>query len=333
MLALARRMEQQLRDAFLSSVSDIRSVVVLRQLSQAIETGDTERAIALLHLRPEFFDRFTRAHVAAYSEAGAALAPLMARALESRGSRSSGLARFTPTAPRAASWLASTGFQLVASFIEDQTEAVRLVLTAALVRGDRPETIAREIAGRYISGQRRGGILGLTPAQALSVDRARQELQTVSGSAAYLKRELRDRRFDPAVRSAIASGRRLSQQEIETIVARYSDRTLYYRALLIAKTEFHVAAEAAREESLQQLIERGIVSASQVERVWHSRGYDGRTRDTHLAMSGQVVQVGSPFRSPSGALLMHPGDRSLGAPAAEIVRCRCRSSVRRRKIG
>lgn len=49
---------------------------------------------------------------------------------------------------------------------------------------------------------------------------------------------------------------------------------------------------------------------------------DGKVRDTHRAADGQKVKHGEPF-TVGGYRLMHPGDGSLGAPAREVVRCRC----------
>lgn len=48
----------------------------------------------------------------------------------------------------------------------------------------------------------------------------------------------------------------------------------------------------------------------------------GRSRDTHIAADNIVVLVDEPFVV-GGYQLMHPGDRSLGAPAREIINCRC----------
>lgn len=330
MVALARRMEPRLTAAFIESITNIRSTIVLRELSGAVESGDVQSVVRLLNLRPEMLGPFTRAYALAYSEAGAALAPLIDSAVGALSRRWRGLTGFDPSLPRAAMWAASSGFQLAVDVIGDQTEAVRLILTAAIARGDRPESVARQLAGRYISGQRRGGVLGLTAQQAGFLERAREELSSPSTALRFLRRELRDRRYDSTVRSSAESGRRLTGEQISGILSRYSDRMLHHRAVSIARTEFHVVSEAARAEYVQQLVDRGVVSEADIMMEWVSRGFDGKTRHTHLAMSGQQRRLGEPFRSPSGALLLRPGDRSLGAPAAEIVRCRCRHRVVRR---
>lgn len=49
---------------------------------------------------------------------------------------------------------------------------------------------------------------------------------------------------------------------------------------------------------------------------------DARTRPTHAAADGQVRVIGQPFEV-GGYPMLHPLDGSLGAPASEIVSCRC----------
>jgi len=57
---------------------------------------------------------------------------------------------------------------------------------------------------------------------------------------------------------------------------------------------------------------------------------DGRTRDSHLAAHGQVVDVDKPFEV-GGAELMHPHDPA--GPAKETINCRCRSVTIHPDIG
>lgn len=50
---------------------------------------------------------------------------------------------------------------------------------------------------------------------------------------------------------------------------------------------------------------------------------DGRVRDDHLAMNGVEVPQDEPFVLPDGSKLMFPGDISMGAPAEQVINCRC----------
>jgi len=64
------------------------------------------------------------------------------------------------------------------------------------------------------------------------------------------------------------------------------------------------------------------VRAEDVVRAWDSAG-DARTRETHAAADLQdPVPQGQPFIV-GGYSLMYPGDTSLGAPAEEVINCRC----------
>ena len=86
-----------------------------------------------------------------------------------------------------------------------------------------------------------------------------------------------------------------------------------YRAEAIARTESIRASNASTNE----LFNKWNVPA----REWVATP-DGRGRESHMMMDGQVQPTGTPFESPlTGAKLMYPGD-----PAAlpeETVNCRC----------
>ena len=66
---------------------------------------------------------------------------------------------------------------------------------------------------------------------------------------------------------------------------------------------------------------------------WIATISDHRTRASHLAMNGVVIEVDQPFEVPAfmtsknvrveACRMMYPGDSSLGAPAGQIIQCRC----------
>ena len=163
-------------------------------------------------------------------------------------------------------------------------------------------------------------MVGLTRMQAGYVTAMRREL--VEGDPHYFTRALRDRRFDAAVKRGD-----LTQDDISRIAGRYSDRLLKFRGDTIARTEALSALHAGQYEAMQQAIDAGKVRADMVTKVWSATG-DGRTRDTHRAMDGQSQQWQSAFTSPSGAMFRYPQDVSLGAPADEVIGCRCHMTIR-----
>jgi len=64
----------------------------------------------------------------------------------------------------------------------------------------------------------------------------------------------------------------------------------------------------------------GAVSGNLVDTAW-STTMDGRERESHAAMDGQVVPFGQTFVSGLGNHLRYPGDPS--APAEDRINCRC----------
>jgi len=66
---------------------------------------------------------------------------------------------------------------------------------------------------------------------------------------------------------------------------------------------------------------------------WLPTTGDHRTRPSHLAMKGVVIDVDEAFEVPAfmaskntrvpACKMMYPADSSLGAPAAQIIQCRC----------
>lgn len=194
------------------------------------------------------------------------------------------------------------------------------MIERGVAAGRNPRAVALDIAGRIVDGKRAGGIIGLTSKQAGYVQSAREELENLS--EAYFDRKLRDKRFDRTVAKAIRDGKKLSAADTQRIVDRYADKMLSFRADNIARTEAISALHHGQHEAYQQLVDAGKVRADQITKVW-SATMDARTRDTHQAMNGQSVRFDGLFTSPSGAVLSFPHDASHGAPADEIIQCRC----------
>lgn len=86
-----------------------------------------------------------------------------------------------------------------------------------------------------------------------------------------------------------------------------------YRTEMIARTESIRASNAGSFE---------IFKNWGVKRHEWLATFDDRVRDTHASASGQIVAIGQPFKV-GGALMLYPGDASLGAPVSEFANCRC----------
>ena len=215
--------------------------------------------------------------------------------------------------------------------------AVREQIVAGFEQNRTPDQIARTLIGlkNRVTGKREGGIIGLNSHQVELMLSTEAKLQ--SGDPAlmkeYLRLKTRDRRFDSTVRKAIEAGRPVNSADLDKIMRQLRDRNVQLRAKTIARNESITAMRAGRHEGFVQLLETGRISEDQIERSWDATG-DDRTRLSHLAMNGQkVVGLSAPFVSPTtGARLMFPGDTSLGAPAEEIIQCRCFEHIRIRYI-
>ena len=90
------------------------------------------------------------------------------------------------------------------------------------------------------------------------------------------------------------------------------------RAEMIARTEVVGASNLGAHVGAAQVAEDTGLT---LRKVWLATP-DARTRDHHAAADGQKRDMDEPFLV-GGAQLQFPGDSSLGAPAAEVINCRC----------
>lgn len=209
----------------------------------------------------------------------------------------------------------------------DTKAAARTAILAGYQQGLGPIQIALDLAGRInkATGQREGGILGMNEMQtqwAMSY-RARLSSGDPKQMAEALDMGLRDKRFDKKVRAAIKAEKRLSEADIIRMHNAYVNNAVKLRGETVARTETGAAVHKAAHEAFLQTLDQTRYTAEDVIRVWRTAG-DNKVRDTHEAMNGQTVKgLTEPFISPSGAKLLHPLDASYGAPANEIINCRC----------
>lgn len=315
-------MEPQIREAFLAAVADITSAAKLSAVVGHLEAGNIEAALIALNLREEFFGPLDDAIRRAHLEGGASMLAGLP-ALEAPFQNGAAVAvRFNGRHERAERAARDLSSRLITRVVEDQKEAVRLVIETGIREGWNPRKTALDIAGRVnrATGKREGGILGLNKQQADAVLRARAELADLSPD--YFSRKLRDQRFDPLVKRAIRDGKPISAADVDRIATRYSDRLLKYRADTIARTETIASFNSGRLEGVRQLIDGGHMRPDQVTMVWDAAA-DARTRPSHMGMDGQRRRLGEPFATPAGYRMNHPGDATLGAPGSETIACRC----------
>ena len=306
--------------AFMEAVDDLRAGADLQRLTAAIEAGDLASAVASLELDPAAFNDLLEAIRESYIAGGQGAVQTM------KAPATAGVIRFDGRNQAAEAWLREHSTDLVTRIVSDQREAIRQILEANMRIGANPKTAARQIVGTVnrVTGKREGGVIGLTSQQAGYVTSARQEL--ASGDPAqlkhYLTRTRRDKRFDRLVQRAINDEAPVQTDTARKAINRYEARLLELRAQTIARHETLTSLQAAKHQAYLQAVESGKLQASTVRRVWRDVG-DLRVRHNHRLLDGDTVGLTEPFRSPSGAMLMFPGDSSLGAPASETIGCRC----------
>ena len=314
---------------FVAAMRQARAGVDMRALEAAIARGDVAAAFRALRFDAADMFRTDTAITAALAAGGnyqmgafqhaTRRAPIGSRVVQSFGGRNE----------RAERIARDLGARLVTEVVDDTRVLIAQTIRAGLEAGAGPLRTALDIGGRVVNGTRQGGLVGLHSTQAGYVQNMRGELTDPDRMANYFTRTRRDKRFDGIVRRAIADGKPVAQADIDRMAARYSDRLLALRGETIARTETLKALNAGRQEALDQLIENpnNDVRAEDVVRAWDSAG-DGKTRPTHVAADLQdPVPQGQPFIV-GGYSLMYPGDTSLGAPAEEVINCRCYVDVR-----
>lgn len=318
---LVATLTPKIRDAFQAAIQGVDDTVILTDLIAAIQAGDYEKAFQTLGMSNAALRPITAALQSIFEQGGVAVGSTFPKVLNTKAGRA--VFRFDVTNPRAEKWLKDQSSTLVTRIQEDARVNVRNVMTRGLEAGANPRVTALDIVGRVVpaTGQRVGGIIGLSQPQENWVANARRDLTTLNPN--YFKRTLRNAKFDSIVRKAIDSKTPLDQPTIDKLITLYKSSLLKSRGNAIARTETIQSLNRAQHEALSQASDMGAVKQKDIQRVWDTAG-DDRVRETHREMDGQSVGLDDPFKTPDGYSLMFPGDASLGADAAEVINCRCR---------
>lgn len=283
--------------SFLMLINAIKDDLVLTDLAALIEAGQVEEAINVIEAQ---LSRFSGVIVSGIVASGQDTAEFINDVLGV-------VVSFDQTNFRAVDEMRNARLRLISGLTSAQRDAIREALVEGIRTGINPLDQARGVVRS----------IGLTTRQVQTVNTFRRLLQ--EGSAEALRRELRDRRFDPLIRRAIA-GEALTQDQIDRMVQRYSERLLAFRARTIARTESLRAVHQGNELMYAQAVESGALDPTRLVREWLT-SRDSRVRDSHDGMNGQKQPFGQPFISDAGNRLRYPGDP--GAPASETIQCRC----------
>jgi Phage Mu protein F like protein len=314
----------RLRAAFLKSIADIANSAQIGVIASKLEAGDIEGAIRAVGIDPVKFRALDVAIGQAFEQGGQATAAGMP------ARRDAGEAvikiLFDVRNIRAERYLKEHSSTLVREIITDQQDMIRTHLTKGMTEGAGPRQVALDLVGRIQpNGKRSGGAVGLTSSQEEWVSNYRAKLSDPARIKEALENNLRDKRFDRTLNSAIKNGKGLSPEAIDAMVTSYRNRALKYRGDAIGRTEAIRSLNQSQLEAARQAIDAGQVDSQAVTKKWLATK-DNRTRDTHQSLNGQEVGINEMFVSKSGARLAYPGDPN--APAAETINCRCTYTIK-----
>lgn len=306
-------LDPQIRKAFLDDVALMRYRANISALQEALSSYDIEAILFAAGIRENQWQSLVESLRATYSQSGTF-------AVATDVPTKIGM-RFNMSNPRAIAWGNERSSKLVVELNAQQRAAIQNAVSSGLADGRNPRSIALDIAGRVSkqTGRRTGGIVGLHDQFAEYTSSSRREL--ASGNANYFTRTRRDKRFDSAIQKYFDAGKPVPKDLTERAVNQYADRLLATRAENIARTEAMTSMNAAGNEAMSQVVDEGLADADAITEIWDAAN-DSKTRPDHAAADGQHVVHGQPF-TVGGYQMLYPGDTSLGAPASQVVRCRC----------
>jgi hypothetical protein len=381
---LIATLEPALLIAFLQAIGILRRGVDMLALQSALEARDVDAALDALNIEPAAFNEYLLERQSGFAKAGTATAEGLTKSRSVafraprppslRGPRVPGVEpqpnpggpsgprtppptlsldgpeptniifRFDMTNPRAEAKIRTEAAARVTGYVEEQIETARRVIGDGFNRGEGPQTIAIDIAGRInpLSGRREGGIIGLSAPQVGYVESMRARL--LSGNPDEMVKVIgrfdkdgkwvegtgmtrRDRRFDKSIKKAIrdvAAGKSnpLTRDKIDEMAAKYSDRLLARRAEDIARTETAQGVLAARAEATKQALDKSGLADAALTKTWRHLGGLHHARDWHLVMNGKsVTGIDAVFFMPDGSLMKYAHDPDGGAK--NNVACRC----------
>ncbi|WCE67969.1 phage minor head protein [Sulfitobacter faviae] len=322
--ALLTKHYPTVRDAFLAAVQAQSQIIDIDALEAALRRGNVDRAVELLRVNQQILFPLTEAIRATYIEGGASVAatlPLTIRGQFGFGGN-----------PRAVEAIERVTGALSEILETEQLDMARDIFRKGISEGIPPRKQALDMVGRITPGgkTRKGGFLGLDGPRAAQADRVRDILSDPDRVAEYFKGNrprytTTDRRFDATVRRAIKEGRAVPARTLDKITAAHKARLLRNRAETISRTETLNSLRAGQHDGFGTLMDTGLASGMTVK--WLATS-DGRTRDSHRHLNGESRDYGELFEGLSGGQMEFPGDTSHGAPAEEIIQCRCTAVYR-----
>lgn len=323
---LIRRLEPDLRAAFEAAIADLRAGVDFRALITALQTGNIEAAVLALNIEPAVFQRYAALKTTAYAEGGAATVA----SISLPGVAAAGV-RFDLTNPAAERWIAENVGREITRVTQEQIAVVRDFIGAGYARGQGPQDIALDLAGRVRNGTRQGGVLGLDGPRAERLRAVTEGIKTPEGVRSLViqhrdgtvsLRYTTNPATERAILAAYRRGEAVPSAGQQRIAAQFSNKLLRERAETVARTETAQAVMSSRRDAWTQIMDRRNIPPEAVVKRWIHGGSVKEPRPHHVEMSGQEVRgIDTPFVFSNGASLQMAHDPN--GDASEIIYCGC----------
>lgn len=256
--------ERRLALAIKEAAYRVRDRTLAREVENAIAAGDIQGAIEAVKM--EVGEAYLSEQIPdALRSAYEAAGRKAAEALRFHAERAS----FEILNPESVSFLRTSAAALIREFGESSLRAIRAYITRAYRTGQTPAALARTIVDSGI---------GLTERQLTAVDNFRTGLED--------------------------GPRDFTQAEVDSMVDRYAERLLRYRARLIARTEINRAENQGNRELWRQARERGLLDARAVVE-WQTTGQENVCPECD-GVDGEVVPLGATFSVGVEGPPLHP---------------------------
>ena len=307
---LAKGLEPSLRDAVLQAFKDMRGGLGVKALVDALEADNIQAVLEIIGAGAvtaamQGANKITRAALVA----GAGAAATVIQGLAPTAVHFA----FDDMNPLVIDHMRGYELNLIRQIAADTREVIRQVLVDGLRAGENPRVIARSIRP----------LIGLTAKQAQAVKNYERALR--EGDADALARALRDRRFDPTARRAVA-GEAIPEAKIKQMVDRYRDRYLAHRAEVIARTEAMRAVNAGSSMAWDQAIAGGLLSKTLTRKRWVV------ARDERTCKICRPIPIKNAGEEGFGLPLDEPFQTSAGPVKQPPVHPMCRCTVFYRQL-
>lgn len=321
--------EPRMRNAFRQSITNVVDGAEYQEVVRSLISGDINKAMRALNINPSSFRPIDNSISSAFEKAGSDAVSQLPKIKGLNGGRIP--IRFNMRSQSVEARLRESVTGKISGFTNEMEKTARNIMSDGLANGRGARAIARDLLGVMdkVTGQRKNAAIGLAHNQQEWLSRARGELQSGDANSLkkYMKRTLRDKRYDRTILKVIEGSEKLSDAQIDRMIARYSDRLLRSRAETIARTEVITALNNGKMAAYEQAAEDNDISSDDAVKVWISER-DPNVRHDHREADGKrVIGIKTPFQVGESQLL-YPHDTSLGAGPDQIINCRCTFVVR-----